>query len=98
MAYDFEKYKWNAIDKNLLGKAIQATFKQRETIEDLKIANSIIQSLEENQEINSLWNEYRNKFTYAEDIEFVDTLNAIRDIIDTEEKIQKQQKNLGKVR
>lgn len=85
--YYFEKYKWNEIDKKLLGKAIQATLKQRETIEDLKIANNIIQSLEENQEINSLWNEYRNKFAYAENIKFVDTLNAMRKIIAVDEEI-----------
>lgn len=91
--YYFEKYKWNEIDKKLLVKAIQATFKQRTTTNDLKIANSIIQSLEENQDINSLWNEYRNKFSYAEHIKFVDTLNAIRNIVNTEEKIRKQRKN-----
>lgn len=91
--YYFEKYKWNEIDKKLLVKAIQATFKQRTTTNDLKIANSIIQSLEENQDINSLWDEYRNKFSYAEHIKFVDTLNAIRNIVNTEEKIRKQRKN-----
>lgn len=91
--YYFEKYKWNEIDKKLLVKAIQATFRQRTTTNDLKIANSIIQSLEENQDINSLWNEYRNKFSYAEHIKFVDTLNAIRNIVNTEEKIRKQRKN-----
>ena len=91
--YYFEKYKWNEIDKKLLVKAIQATFNQRTTTNDLKIANSIIQSLEENQDINSLWNEYRNKFSYAEHIKFVDTLNAIRNIVNTEEKIRKQRKN-----
>lgn len=91
--YYFEKYKWDEIDKKLLVKAIQATFKQRTTTNDLKIANSIIQSLEENQDINSLWNEYRNKFSYAEHIKFVDTLNAIRNIVNTEEKIRKQRKN-----
>lgn len=91
--YYFEKYKWNEIDKKLLVKAIQATFRQRTTTNDLKIANSIIKSLEENQDINSLWNEYRNKFSYAEHIKFVDTLNAIRNIVNTEEKIRKQRKN-----
>lgn len=91
--YYFEKYKWNEIDKKLLVKAIQATFNQRTTTNDWKIANSIIQSLEENQDINSLWNEYRNKFSYAEHIKFVDTLNAIRNIVNTEEKIRKQRKN-----
>lgn len=91
--YYFEKYKWDEIDKKLLVKAIQATFNQRTTTNDLKIANSIIQSLEENQDINSLWNEYRNKFSYAEHIKFVDTLNAIRNIVNTEEKIRKQRKN-----
>lgn len=91
--YYFEKYKWNEIDKKLLVKAIQATFRQRTTTNDLKIANSIIKSLEENQDINSLWNEYRNKFSYAEHIKFVDTLNAIRNIVNIEEKIRKQRKN-----
>lgn len=91
--YYFEKYKWNEIDKKLLVKAIQATFRQRTTTNDLKIANSIIKSLEENQDINSLWNEYKNKFSYAEHIKFVDTLNAIRNIVNTEEKIRKQRKN-----
>ena len=91
--YYFEKYKWNEIDKKLLVKAIQATFRQRTTTNDLKRANSIIKSLEENQDINSLWNEYRNKFSYAEHIKFVDTLNAIRNIVNTEEKIRKQRKN-----
>ena len=69
------------IDYKILVKAITNTFKQRSTILDINEFNSIMDDLENDKTMNLLWLEYQNKNTYAKNIEYKDTIDAIKKIV-----------------
>lgn len=70
------------LNKNNLIKAIQNTFKRRETNFDIEQFNDIVSDLIEDNNMNNLWNEYVLKNPYAKNINFNDTIKAIKEIID----------------
>ena len=76
--YMFVNLKWNDINKDTLRKAIINTSKNRETISYIENANDYIDLIEDDSRLKLLWNSYQNNYEYAKDIEFVDTINAIK--------------------
>lgn len=74
--------KMDQLNKNNLIKAIQNTFKRRETNFDIEQFNGIVSDLIEDNNMNNLWNEYVLKNPYAKNISFNDTINAIKELID----------------
>ena len=70
------------LNKNNLIKAIQNTFKRRETNFDIEQFNDIVSDLIEDNNMNNLWDEYVLKNPYAKNINFNDTIKAIKEIID----------------
>ncbi len=74
--------KMDQLNKNNLIKAIQNTFKRRETNFDIEQFNDIVSDLIEDNNMNNLWNEYVLKNPYAKNINFNDTIKAIKEIID----------------
>ena len=91
--YFFVHYKWNEIDKEILVEAIIKTFASRNSIIELKNISETIKSLQENQFLNKLWLNYREKHNYSKDINFENTIKAIeiiREEIFANEKIKKQ--------
>ena len=78
--YMFVNLKWNDINKETLRKAIINTSKARETLDYIDNANKYIELISDDSRLKSLWNSYQNNYEYAKDIEFVDTINAIKGI------------------
>ena len=78
--YMFVKLKWNDINKDTLRKAIINTSKARETLDYIANANKYIELISDDSRLKSLWNSYQNNYEYAKDIEFEDTINAIKTI------------------
>ena len=76
--YMFVNLKWNDINKETLRKAIINTSKNRETLSYIENANDYIILIEDDSKLKSLWNNYQKNYEYAKDIEFVDTINAIK--------------------
>ena len=72
--------KMNELNKDNLIKAIKNTFKKRKTNYDIETINEIIDDLNDDVNMNNLWNEYVKKNYYAENIEFKDTINALKEI------------------
>ena len=70
------------LNKDDLIRAIENTFKKRETPFDLKQINEIIDDLTTDNNMKKLWNEYVSKNHYAENIMFDDTVNAVKEIAD----------------
>ncbi len=73
--------KMNELNKNNLIKAINNTFKRRETNIDIEQFNEVINDLIDDNNMNNLWNEYVSKNLYAKGVKFEDTINAIKEII-----------------
>lgn len=76
--YMFVNLKWNDINKDTLRKAIINTSKARETLDYIDNANKYIELISDDSRLKSLWNNYQNNYEYAKDIEFIDTINAIK--------------------
>ena len=76
--YMFVNLKWNDINKDTLRKAIINTSKARETLDYIDNASKYIELISDDSRLKSLWNSYQNNYEYAKNIEFVDTINAIK--------------------
>ena len=76
--YMFVNLKWNDINKDILKKAIINTAKNRETLDYIDNAIKYIELISDDSRLKSLWNSYKSNYDYAKDIEFVDTVNAIK--------------------
>ena len=76
--YMFVNLKWNDINKDTLRKAILNTSKNRQTLDYIDNASKYIELISDDSRLKSLWNSYQNNYEYAKDIEFEDTINAIK--------------------
>ena len=76
--YMFVNLKWNDINKDTLRKAIINTSKARETLDYIDNASKYMELISDDERLKTLWNSYQNNYEYAKDIEFVDTINAIK--------------------
>ena len=77
------KLRWNNIDVNILKKAFENTCKYRGTMFSKKEANEILADIAGNSIVEKRWNMYRNKNKYAEGIDFLDTIEAIKILLDS---------------
>lgn len=76
--YMFVNLKWNEINKDLLKKAIINTSEKRETIQYINNAKNYIELIKNDDRLKSLWNNYAKNYTFAKDITFEDTIDAIK--------------------
>lgn len=76
--YMFVNLKWDDINKDTLRKAIINTAKNRETLDYIDDASKYIELISDDSRLKSLWNSYKSNYDYAKNIEFVDTINAIK--------------------
>ncbi len=76
--YMFVNLKWDDINKDTLKKAIINTAKNRETLDYIDDASEYIELISDDSRLKSLWNSYKSNYDYAKDIEFADTINAIK--------------------
>ena len=76
--YMFVNLKWDDINRDTLRKAIINTAKNRKTLEYIDNAGKYIELISDDSRLKSLWNSYKSNYDYAKDIDFVDTINAIK--------------------
>ncbi len=76
--YMFVNLKWNDINKDTLKKAIINTSKTRGSLNYIDNTNKYIELISDDLRLKSLWNRYQKTYEYAKDIEFFDTINAIK--------------------
>ncbi len=69
------------IDITILKKAMNNTFKKRESFEYLNDYETIINSIINNERIEKLWNIYSNKYKYANDIKIKEILKMLKEFI-----------------
>ena len=69
------------LNRSNLIRAIKSTFKRRETNFDLEQFNEVINDLSDDNNMNNLWNAYISKNSYAKNVKFEDTINALKEII-----------------
>ena len=50
----------------------------RQTINYINNTNKYIELISDDSRLKALWNSYQNNYEYAKDIEFEDTINAIK--------------------
>ena len=74
--------KMKELSKDNLIKAIKNTFERRKTNIDIEQFNELIKDLSTDNNMNNLWNEYVLKNSYAKEIAFKDTIDAIKQIIE----------------
>ena len=94
--YILEKTKKEEINNNILKEAIINKFEERKNSNLVSNIYLKVLNLEKNIKLKELWNEYRNKFTYAKDIEFEDTIKSLKNIVSIFN-IQNQSKKFIKV-
>ena len=75
--YYFVTFRWNEINEDILKKAVQATFAKRETLSDLENIEQIIKTLSEDKNLKMLWKDYQDKFKYAKNVKYEETIKAI---------------------
>lgn len=76
--YMFVNLKWDDINKKVLRKAIINTSKVRETLDYIDDTNRYIELISDDSRLKLLWDSYKNNYEYAKDINFEDTINAIK--------------------
>lgn len=76
----YEIYK-NAINAETLRRAFDATCRKRGTETLAEQADEILETIENSDEMNTLWKSYQRKYSYASDISFLDTLQSARLLI-----------------
>ena len=67
-------------DKELLGQAIVKKFEYRESIDNLKNIDEIVEAIKESKTLKEHWKNYQSKFSYAEDISYENTIHALEEI------------------
>jgi len=80
--YYFVTYKWNDINLDTLRKAILTTFEHRNSEKYLEDYKKIIENISQDETLVVRWNKYRKEHEYAKEIEFGDTIEAIKKICD----------------
>lgn len=70
------------VDKNILIKAIKRTFKHRNTNFNIEYLNDMFVIIKNSIVLKKLFDNYSTKLTYAKNVRFEDTIDAIKQIID----------------
>ena len=70
------------IDKDILIKAIKRTFKHRNTNFNIEYLNDMFEIIKDSIVLKELFDNYSTKLTYAKNVRFEDTIDAIKQIID----------------
>ena len=75
--YYFVNKKWESINKELLVDAIIKTFLNRNSIQLLKTINETLEDIKNNKLLDTLWENYKNKHSFARDIKYEATVNSL---------------------
>ncbi|WP_407400392.1 nucleotidyl transferase AbiEii/AbiGii toxin family protein [Anaerovibrio sp.] len=80
--YILYKTKSADIDPVLLKEALNGTLKKRNSENALNDYKIILDNLAGSQELQRIWKKYRKSYSYAFNIEYQDTCDAVRDLIE----------------
>lgn len=69
------------VNKNTLVKAIERTFKHRNTNFNIEYLNDMFEIIKDSIVLNELFDNYSKKLNYAKNVKFEDTIDAIKQII-----------------
>lgn len=72
----------NTLDANVLGEALRATVKKRETERYLSNAVELFEEVQNDSNMLKLWNAYQKKFSYAEGISWDAVMSAVKELYD----------------
>lgn len=72
----------NTLDANVLGEALQATVKKRETEKHLSNAVELFDEVQNDSNMQKLWTSYQKKFSYAEDVSWDTVMSAVKELYD----------------
>ncbi len=70
----------HTLDSKVLGEALQATAKKRETEQHLENAVEIFEEIQTDLNMQKLWNSYQKKFSYASDIPWEQVMEAAKEL------------------
>lgn len=86
--YMFVNLKWNEIDKKELFEAVKNTSRKRKTVDYILNAYKYIELIEDDSKLKQLWKSYVSVYDYAKDINFEDTIKAIKDVCEVVELVE----------
>jgi len=70
----------NILDAQVIGDALQATARKRETERHLLDALKIFEEVQNDSGMQKLWTSYQRKFSYAEDISWDAVMDAVKEL------------------
>lgn len=76
--YMFVNFKWDVVNKKELVEAIKRTSIKRKTEDYILNAYKYIELIEDDNKLKHLWKSYALVYSYANDINFEDTIKAIK--------------------
>ena len=68
-------------NKDIFADALKATALHRNTSDQIKKPQIIINTIAESAEISAMWDKYRHQFSYAKDITFTDIISVLRGLL-----------------
>ena len=68
-------------DKAVFAEALSATANHRGTVEQIADVPGILQNIDESPELRAMWDKYRKQFAYAQDITYVQIMDAVRTLV-----------------
>ena len=83
--YDVYMLSGFGYDYEVFTDAFRSTALHRESLEKITDSEGIIRTIAENSEMNRRWESYVRQMPYAKGIEFSDTLNAVRKLLEGRE-------------
>lgn len=69
------------IDEKVLVMAINNTFSKRNCLVDINVFKEIVNDLRTDKNMKKFWIEYQKSNTYAKDILFEDTIDAVDKVV-----------------
>lgn len=65
-------------DVETLKEALKATAQHRGSTEQIADVDGILKQISQSDDLKDMWNKYRKKFTYAEDVSYDDTMETLK--------------------
>lgn len=72
--------KTQSFDKSIFKEALHATATHRNSLDTIKNQMNIINQIETNPDLKTMWSKYQSKFYYAKDITFEELIDAIKEL------------------
>jgi predicted nucleotidyltransferase component of viral defense system len=80
--YIIQQLQWQNIDPAILKLALMKTCQNRGTSDVIKRYVEIMGTIKNSDAMNKFWKDYQTQFEYAQDIEFKDICQTIKEILD----------------